>query len=105
MRLSSGKTWPAVFAWATIVAASATFFGYQFAPEATHHVEDAMADEAEQHAEAGEAEEEEEHADEGASGSQVVEAILISVGGAVLVPLTVLPARRREREESDPGRV
>jgi hypothetical protein len=111
MRLGSGKILLAVLAWAAIVAASATFFGYQFAPEATHHVEDAMADEAEhaeageaeeeaEHAEAGEAEEEAEHADEGASGSQVVGAILISVGGAVLVPLTVLPARRREREES-----
>lgn len=99
MRLGSGKILLAVFAWAAIVAASATFFGFQFAPEATHHVDEAMADEAE-HAEGGEAEEEAEHADEGASGSQVVEAILISAGGAVLVPLTVLPARRREREES-----
>jgi hypothetical protein len=100
MRIGLGKASLAVFAWAAIVAASATFFGFQFAPEATHHLEeDAMAEEAE-HTEAGEAEEEAEHADEGASGSQIVEAILISVGGAVLVPLTVVPARRREREES-----
>jgi hypothetical protein len=97
MRLGSGKILLAVFAWAAIVAASATFFGFQFAPEATH-VEDAMAEEAE-HAEAGEAEEEAE-AEEGASGSQVVAAILISVGGVVLVPLTVLPAPRREPAES-----
>jgi hypothetical protein len=99
MRIGLGKALLAVFAWAGIVAASATLFGFQFAPEASHYAEDAMADEAE-HAEAGEAEEEAEHADEGASGSQVVEAILISVGGVVLVPLTVLPARRRNREES-----
>jgi hypothetical protein len=98
MRLGFSKALLAVFTWAAIVAAAATFFGFQFAPEA-HHDGDAMAEEAE-HAEEGEAEEEAEPADEGASGSQVAGAILISVGGAVLVPLTVLPARRRELAES-----
>jgi hypothetical protein len=111
MRLALSKISLAVVVWAAVVAGFATFFGFQFAPEA-HHEEAATADaeaggeeeasheEEEAEEEAGHEEGEAEPADEDASGGQVATAVLISVGGALLVPLTVLPARRRVLAES-----
>jgi hypothetical protein len=94
---------------AVLVAASATLFGAQFAPEA-HHAGGAEAEHAEDGEEASHEEEQEEesgHEEEAAeevgedkeeedtSVGQVLSAIAISIGGVALVPLTGLSAPRR----------
>jgi hypothetical protein len=79
---------------AAVIAAAATLFGYEFAPEAMHEEAEAEAE----HAETEEAEEE-EHREEETGAGQVASAILISLGGVALVPLTAPLARRRKPRE------
>jgi hypothetical protein len=83
-----------IVALAAVIAGAATLFGNEYAPEATHAEAGAEAE----HAEAEEAEEE-EHREEETSAGQVAGAILISIGGVALVPLTAPLACRRKREE------
>jgi hypothetical protein len=85
---------------AALIVAAATLFGNEFAPEAMH--EEEAAAEAE-HAEADEAKEEEEREETGAG--QVASAVLISIGGVALVPLTAPLARRRKPEDDVGGDV
>jgi hypothetical protein len=95
MTLDTGRQRLAgILALAAVIAATATLFGNEFAPEATH--EEAAA-EAEQ-AETEEAQEEEEREDETGAG-QIAGAILISIGGVALAPLTAPLARRRKPDE------
>jgi hypothetical protein len=100
---------------AVLVAASATLFGAEFAPEA-HHAGGAEAEHAEEGEEASHEEEQEEesgHEEEAAeevgedkekedtSVGQVLCAIAISIGGVALVPLTGLSAPRRRPTAPD----
>jgi hypothetical protein len=78
---------------AALIVAAATLFGAEFAPEAMH--EEEAAAEADH---AGEDAEEEEEREETGAG-QVASAVLISIGGVALVPLTAPLARRRKPEE------
>jgi hypothetical protein len=99
--------WVVAALFAVVVAVSATIFGFGFAPEA-HHEEPTgeHAEAAEEGGEEAEAEGEgtahaEEEEAEGATAGAIVSSILISLGGVALVPLALMPARRRRtREES-----
>jgi hypothetical protein len=94
MKLDAGmQRLAGVLALAAVIAATATLFGNEFAPEATH--EEAAAET--EHAETEETEEEERE-DETSAG-QVAGAILISIGGVALAPLTAPLARRRKPDE------
>jgi hypothetical protein len=86
---------------AVVVAVAATTFGIVFAPET--HREEGEGEHAEAIEEAGtdaEAEEashaEEDEDTEGATAGAIVSSILISLAGAALVPLALLPARRSQ---------
>lgn len=97
MKLDSDKVLPAILALSVIVAASATLFGFRFAPEAHGDggADDAVAEEAEVGAMHDEAEEEHDH-EEGSSGGQIAASILVSIGGGALVLLTVQRTNRRQ---------
>jgi hypothetical protein len=83
-----------ILALVAVIAAAATLFGNEYAPEATHAEAEAEAE----HAETEEAEGEEPLEEETGAG-QIVGAILISIGGVALAPLTAPLARRRKPEE------
>ena len=84
----------AIFALATVIAVAATLFGNEFAPEAMHEEAEAEAEQMESE----EAEQEEDRQEDTGAG-QVAGAILISIGGVALVPLTAPLARRRKPED------
>jgi hypothetical protein len=95
MTLDAGRQRLAgILALAAEIAATATLFGNEFAPEATHEEAAAEADQAETE----EAQEEEEREDETGAG-QIAGAILISIGGVALAPLTAPLVRRRKPDE------
>jgi hypothetical protein len=83
-----------ILALAAVIAAAATLFGNEYAPEATHEEAGAEAE----HAETEEAEEV-EHLDEETGAGQIAGAILISIGGVALAPLTAPLARPRKPDE------
>jgi hypothetical protein len=84
-----------ILALAAVIAVAATLFGNEYAPEASHPEAEAEAE----HAEDEEAEEE-QHRDEETGAGQIAGAILISIGGVALAPLTAPLARRRKPEEA-----
>ncbi|MGH3024284.1 MAG: hypothetical protein ACRDNI_11555 [Gaiellaceae bacterium] len=83
------------------MAVSATIFGFGFAPEAHHeeptgeHAEAVEEGGEEAEAEGGASHAEEEEA-EGATAGAIASSILISLAGVALVPLALMPARRRQ---------
>jgi hypothetical protein len=82
-----------------VVAVAATTFGIVFAPE-THREEGEHAEAIEEAGTDAEAEEashaEEDEDTEGATAGAIASSILISLAGAALVPLALLPARRSQ---------
>jgi hypothetical protein len=101
-----GRRLAGILALAALIAIAATLFGNEFAPEATHHEQAEAAAEDAETEEADEAEhlKEEEEEEEETGAGQIAGAILISIGGVALAPLTAPLARRPKVAEEMAGR-